>query len=122
VWLTTRLSGRPPNSPAPLFEGVELLIGAVFIIVGVLGLYVAIMLFRRSMMGFYGSLLLALGLLLVGPAISLVTTPPNYVSMICTGGIAGMIVLLTLAGQPGFESALPNDKAVNQTQQPAKYA
>jgi hypothetical protein len=55
------------------------------------------------MIGFYGSLLLALGLLLVGPSISLIANPPNYAVMTCTGGMAGMIVLLTLASQPGFE-------------------
>jgi hypothetical protein len=55
------------------------------------------------MIGFYGSLVLGLGLLLVGPAASLIASPPNYVVMTCTGGMAGMIVLLTLASQPGFE-------------------
>ena len=86
------------------------------------GLYVALMLFLRSMIGFYGSLLLALGLLLVGPTISLITMPPNYVSMICTGGISGMIVLLTLASQPGFENSSHHDNVVSQTKSPAKYA
>ncbi|NJN95278.1 MAG: hypothetical protein HC875_14810 [Anaerolineales bacterium] len=52
---------------------------------------------------FYGSLLLALGLLLVGPTISLIANPPNYAVMIFTGGMAGMMVLLTLASQPGFK-------------------
>jgi hypothetical protein len=73
--------------------------------VGLVGLNVALALFFRSPVGFYGSLLLALGILLAGPTISLINQPPNYVAMICTGGMSGMIVLLTLASQPGLKDS-----------------
>ena len=81
---------------------VDLTISVVFIMAGVLGMCVAVTLLFQSMLGFYGSLVLALALLLVGPTLNLIITPPNYVGMTCTGGISGMIVLLTLASQTGF--------------------
>jgi hypothetical protein len=101
-WLIS--SARTRTFPYYLtgFQVVELLVAVIFVLAGVMGVYVAILLFSRSMAGFYGSVILALGLLLVGPFISLIVDPPNYPAMICTGGISGMIVLLTLASQPGF--------------------
>jgi hypothetical protein len=94
------LVGQTTPSSALLFPLLDLTIGVFFIIAGILGLTIAAALFFESMIGFYGSLLLGLGLLLVGPVFSLITQPPNYVAMTCIGGIAGMIVLLTLASQP----------------------
>ena len=84
---------------------INLLIALAFAGVGALGLAVAIGMFWQSMLGFYGSIILALILLLIGPTISLISNPPNYVAMLCTGGISGMIMLLTLASQSGFENA-----------------
>ncbi len=101
TWLVARANHQLNNT---FIQSLELLVGLGFIFTGLFGLFVAVMLYVRSMAGFYGSVLLALGLLLVGPITSLIVIPPNYVSMICTGGIAGMIVLLTLASQPGFEN------------------
>ncbi len=100
AWLTIRYTNQ---TLIDFSESLELLIGIAFVTVGTTGYYIAAMLFLRSMIGFYGSVLLALGLLLVGPIISLISMPPNYASMICIGGISGMIVLLTLSSQPGFE-------------------
>lgn len=102
-WLGSTIRSR--NFPHYLTGGqtFELLVALLFVVVGLVGLNVALALFLRSMIGFYGSLLLALGLLLVGPTVSLIASPPNYVVMILTGGMAGMIVLLTLASQPGFK-------------------
>lgn len=102
-WLASTVRSR--NFPHYLTGGqtFELLVALLFVVVGLIGLNVALALFLRSMIGFYGSLLLALGLLLVGPTVSLIASPPNYVVMICTGGMAGMVVLLTLASQPGFK-------------------
>lgn len=77
----------------------DIFFAVVLIILGIVGLNVAFGLYLRSAIGFYGSLLLALGLLLFGPILSLIATPPNYVSLICTGGISGVIVLLTLASE-----------------------
>lgn len=87
-------------SPFPL---LNLTIGVIFVITGIIGITVAIALYFRSMAGFYGSLFLGMGLLLAGPLFSLISSPPNYISMTCTGGMSGMIILLTLAGLPGFK-------------------
>ena len=92
------------------FQIFELLVAIIFVIAGLMGIYIAALLFSRSMAGFYGSILMALGLLLVGPTVSLIIDPPNFLTMICTGGISGMIVLLTLASQTGFEQISQNAK------------
>lgn len=110
IWLTFLLSSQNITAQnGQSIQYTELIIGLSFVVGGVLGLYVAVMLLLRSIIGLYGSVLLALGLLLVGPTVSLITSPPNYVTLICTGGIAGMIVLLTLASQPGFEKIAQDD-------------
>jgi hypothetical protein len=97
------------------FQIFELLVAIIFVIAGIMGIYIAALLFSRSMAGFYGSILLALGLLLVGPTVSLIIDPPNFLTMICTGGISGMIVLLTLASQTGFEQISQNTN-INRNQ------
>jgi hypothetical protein len=101
-WLISGLRTRTFPNYLTASQTFELLVAIVFVIAGIMGLIVAMSLFAQSMAGFYGSLLLALGLLLAGPTISLITNPPNYLSLICTGGVSGMIVLLTLASHPGF--------------------
>ena len=102
-WFISSLRNRSFPSYITGYQIVELLVAFIFITAGIMGFYIAMLLFTRSMTGFYGSVILGLVLLLVGPTISLIVTPPNYATLICTGGIAGMIVLLTLASQPGFE-------------------
>jgi hypothetical protein len=106
-WLASTLRSRTFPHYLTGIQVFELLVALLFVVVGLVGLNVAIALFLRSMIGFYGSILLALGLLLVGPTISLIANPPNYAVMICTGGMSGMIVLLTLASQPGFRDTQP---------------
>jgi hypothetical protein len=102
-WLASTIRSRTFPHYITGLQAFELMVALLFVVLGLIGLNVAAALFWRSMIGFYGSLLLALGLLLVGPSISLIANPPNYAVMTCTGGMAGMIVLLTLASQPGFE-------------------
>lgn len=104
-WLASTIRSRTFPHYITGLQAFELLVALLFVIVGLIGLNVAVALFLRSMIGFYGSLLLALGLLLVGPSISLIANPPNYAVMTCTGGMAGMIVLLTLASQSGFKDS-----------------
>jgi hypothetical protein len=101
-WLISTTRSRTFPNYITGFQAFELLIAIMFIIAGIMGLIIATTLHSKSMAGFYGSLILALGLLLVGPMVSLIVDPPNYLTMICTGGISGMMVLLTLASQPGF--------------------
>jgi hypothetical protein len=103
TWLFNSFGGD--SAEVSPFRLLELVITVSFIVGGILGLYVAIALFTRSVIGFYGSLFLALCLLLVGPTVSLIARPPNYASLTCIGGIAGMIVLLTLASHSGLGNA-----------------
>lgn len=102
-WLASTVRSRTFPHYLTGLQAFELLVALLFVLGGLVSLNISIALFLRSMIGFYGSLLLALGLLLVGPTISLIANPPNYAVMIFTGGMAGMIVLLTLASQPGFK-------------------
>jgi tetratricopeptide (TPR) repeat protein len=113
-WLISGLRTRTFPNYITAIQTFELLIAIIFIIVGIMGLNVAAGLFAQSIAGFYGSLLLALGLLLAGPTISLIADPPNYLSLVCTGGVSGMIVLLTLASHPAFsDTRRENDKSVD---------
>lgn len=98
-WLVSQTT---PGLALP-FPLLDLTFSVIFIIGGVMGFTIVAALYFQSMIGFYGSIFLALGLLLVGPTFSLISNPPNYVAMTCTGGISGVIVLLTLASQPGFK-------------------
>lgn len=110
-WLSSTIQSR--NFPHYItgIQALELFVAIGFVVAGLVGLNVAVALFFRSPLGLYGSLFLALGILLVGPTVSLVTHPPNYVAMICTGGMSGMIVLLTLASQPGLKDFQQEDDA-----------
>jgi hypothetical protein len=93
-------------------QAFTMLVAIVVMIFGLTALLVATGLFFQTTIGIYGSLFLALGLLLAGPTISLITSPPNYLALVCTGGIAGMIVLLTLASHPSFsEIQQQNDQS-----------
>jgi hypothetical protein len=102
-WFITSMRSRSFPNYVTVFEALQFLTAIGFVVVGVTSLIVAVLLFYRSMAGFYGSILLGLGLLLMGPTVSLIVTPANYLTLVCTGGISGMIVLLTLASQPAFE-------------------
>ena len=101
-WLASGLQTRSFPTYITAYQAFEFLVAMMFILLGILGLTVAALLLSRSLAGFYGSIILGLLLLLIGPTISLITQPPNYLTMICTGGISGMIVLLTLASQAGL--------------------
>jgi hypothetical protein len=112
-WFIEVLNSRNFPYGITVAQFLELLIAISFLASGVSGFFIAATLFLRSMIGFYGSILLALGLLLIGPTMSLISTPPNYLSLVCTGGVSGMIVLLTLAGQPGFKNPSQDDQPTN---------
>jgi hypothetical protein len=101
-WFLAGLRSRSIPYYVTSLQAFELLVAVILVLIGIIGLVVAVGLFFQSTAGLYGSLLLALGLLLAGPTISLIADPPNFLALICTGGISGMIVLLTLASHPGF--------------------
>ncbi|MBN1221387.1 MAG: hypothetical protein JXM69_20860 [Anaerolineae bacterium] len=107
-WFISTLRSRSFPYYISALQGFELLVAIMFVVAGIIGLVVATGLFAQSMAGFYGSLLLALSLLLIGPTVSLIADPPNYLVLVCTGGISGMIVMLTLASHPGFNN-IPQD-------------
>lgn len=109
-WLALALSGQIELTDLTIIQYFDLLVTISFVTFGLLGFYITVTLFIQSMVGFYGSILLALGLLLVGPTFSLILQPPNYATMICTGGVSGVIVLLTLASQSGFQSKSNDDE------------
>lgn len=108
-WLVSGIRSHTFPDHLTYLQAFELLVAIVLIITGIIGLNVAVALFIKSMVGFYGSLFLALGLLLMGPTLSLITTPHSYLTLVCSGGIAGMIFLLTLASQSGFKENRQDD-------------
>jgi hypothetical protein len=101
-WFLAGLRSRSIPYYVTSMQAFELLVAVILVVIGIIGLVVAVGLFVQSTAGLYGSLILALGLLMVGPTISLIADPPNFLTLVCTGGISGMIVLLTLASHPGF--------------------
>ncbi len=86
------------------FEVAWLPMGLFFIVFGFVGLGLAWQLAQRQPGGYYGSLLFGLLLLVLGPSVSLVLEPPDYVTTACTGLMPAVAVLFTLASMTGFES------------------
>ncbi|MCB0208493.1 MAG: hypothetical protein KDJ52_04170 [Anaerolineae bacterium] len=109
-WLALLLGGQITLEDLTIIQYFDLLVTISFITMGLLGFSITVTLFLKSMIGFYGSILLGLAILLIGSTFSLILNPPNYSTMICTGGISGMIVLLTLASQSGFYSNPNNNE------------
>jgi len=108
-WLLSALRSRD-MSTITIAQFLELLVTISFLTSALLGFFVAVALFLRSMIGFYGSIVLALGLLLFGPTVSLVAQPPSYLTLVCTTGTAGMIFFLTLASQSGFRGTSQDEQ------------
>lgn len=102
-WLALTLSGQISLEDLTFIQYLDLLVTISFVTMGLLGFAITATLFIQSMVGFYGSIVLGLALLLIGSTFSLILNPPNYATMVCTGGMSGMIVLLTLASQSGFQ-------------------
>jgi hypothetical protein len=102
-WLASTLRSRTFPNFITALQAIELVVALTLVVAGFVGLNVAIGLYLRSGFGFYGSLFLALALLLMGPMVSLIARPPNYVAAICLGGMAGMMALLTLASHPSLQ-------------------
>lgn len=86
------------------FEIAWLPMGLFFIVFGLVGLGLALQLAQRRPGGYYGSLLFGLLLLVLGPSVSLVLEPPDYLTTACTGLMPAAAVLFTLASMTGFES------------------
>jgi hypothetical protein len=78
--------------------------GLFFLVFGLIGIGLAWQLAHRRSGGYYGSLVFGLVLTLLGPSVSLVLEPPNYLATVCTGLMPAAAVLFTLAGMTGFES------------------
>jgi ribosomal protein L40E len=78
--------------------------GLFFIVFGLVGIGLAWQLAHRRSGGYYGSLVFGLVLTLLGPSVSLVLEPPNYLTTVCTGLMPAAAVLFTIAAMTGFES------------------
>jgi hypothetical protein len=111
-WLLGALRSRAPYT-LTVVQFLDLLVIISFLTSALLGFFVAIALFWRSIIGFYGSILMALGLLLIGPTVSLISDPPNFLALICTAGTAGVIFLLTLASQSGLRNISQDERPSN---------
>jgi ribosomal protein L40E len=79
-------------------------VGLFFLVFGLVGISLAWQLAHRRSGGYYGSLVFGLVLTLLGPAVSLVLEPPNYLTTVCTGLMPAAAVMFTLAAMAGFES------------------
>jgi hypothetical protein len=79
-------------------------VGLFFLVFGFVGFGLAWQLAHRQNGGYYGSLVFGLVLTLLGPAVSLVLEPPNYLTTVCTGLMPAAAVIFTLAAMAGFES------------------
>ena len=79
-------------------------VGLFFLVFGLVGIGLAWQLAHRRSGGYYGSLVFGLVLTVLGPGVSLVLEPPNYLTTACTGLMPAAAVLFTLAAMAGFES------------------
>jgi ribosomal protein L40E len=78
--------------------------GLFFFVFGLISIGLAWQLAHRRSGGYYGSLVFGLVLTLLGPSVSLILEPPNYLATVCTGLMPAASVLFTLASMTGFES------------------
>jgi hypothetical protein len=83
---------------------VWLVLALFFFVTGFTGLSLAWQLSQRRSGGYYGSLLLGLMLVFLGPGFGLLVESPNYVAVALSGLVPAAAVLLTLASMSGFES------------------
>lgn len=101
-WLISGLRSRTIPNGLNLAQLIELMGILTLVGVAAMSLIVTVGLFRKSNVGFYGSLLLALLMLFLGPIISLLVPTPNYLIAVCTSGTSAVIMLLTLASLNEF--------------------
>ena len=74
-----------------------------FLVAGIVALNVAWGLYLKSRIGYYISLLFALGLIFVGPLILLLPKKPNYFLVIIAGLFPVIILFLSIFSQTGLE-------------------
>lgn len=101
-WVISGLRSRTFPNGLNLAQLIELMGILALTGIAAMSLIVTVGLFRRSNVGFYGSLLLALLILFLGPVISLLVPTPNYLIAVCTSGTSAVIMLLTLASLNEF--------------------
>lgn len=111
-WALGWLRSRLPLSNLHPSQIIDLLVVVIFLIAGVMAINIAWALFSRHRSGFYGSLILALGLLLVGPTSGLLLDPPNLFVSIFLGAMLAIVVLLTLASLPSFEDKRADERTL----------
>ncbi len=73
-----------------------------FLVGSIVALNVAWALFAKNKIGYFSSIVLSLGLILIGPTIMLIPDTPHYLFAIVSGIIPTVILFLTLLSQTGF--------------------
>lgn len=102
TWVVNLVHSRTfPNYITP-HQLWLLTVAVVFLIVGIVIFNVAWALFIGHKIGFFASILLALGLILAGPFSILIARAPNYIRLIVAAAVPTVILFLTLMSQPGF--------------------
>jgi len=101
-WLASIIRSRYYLSLGQL---VELNTALILLGLGFMSFIVSLSLLFRLKSGYYGSLGLATTIMLIGPALSFLASPPIYLGAVCTGGMAGVVLLLTLASSLEFDNA-----------------
>ncbi|MDM8528639.1 hypothetical protein QUF58_10565 [Anaerolineales bacterium HSG24] len=99
-WLASIIRSRYYLSLGQL---IELNTALILLGLGFMSFIISLSLLFRMKSGYYGSLGLAGTIMLIGPALSFLASPPIYLGAVCTGGMAGVVLLLTLAGSLEFE-------------------
>lgn len=87
---------------APVYQ-LWLLLSFFFLTAGLVSGTVAWLLARRSMPGYYGSLLAAMGLLFLGPLISIIPAKPDYLVTVTLALLPALILVLTLGSGAAFD-------------------
>ncbi|MDM8519376.1 hypothetical protein QUF64_04960 [Anaerolineales bacterium HSG6] len=99
-WLASIIRSRYYLSLGQL---IELNTTLILLGLGFMSFIISLSLLFRLRGGYYGSLALAVTIMLMGPILSFLASPPIYLGAVCTGGMAGVVLLLTLASSLEFE-------------------
>jgi hypothetical protein len=101
-WLIDLANSRTFPSYITSYQLAALTSAVVFFVIGIVGLNVAWGVYRRHMSGYFASIILSLGLTLLGPLATLVAGSPNYLLAGFMALMPSTILFLTLMNQTGF--------------------
>lgn len=101
-WLFDLANSRTFPNYITSYQLAMLTSAVVFFVIGIVGLNVAWAVYQRHMSGYFASIIMALGLTLIGPLATLISGVPNYVQASFMALMPAMILFLTLMNQAGF--------------------